>query len=348
MGNGPGWIARRRLDNQGETSRLKQPLAHLRTFYELLKETFGSWSEHRGLRLGAALAFYTIFAIAPLFMIVLAIAGFWFGEEAARKGLFDQLNGLVGERGAEAIQAIVASADRPKAGIWASVIATITLFIGAGGVFVQLQDALNTIWQVRREPGRGLRSFVRDRLLSFAMVLAIGFLLLVSLIISAGLSALGNYMSGMLPAEDIVWQVINFVVSLVLIALLFGMMFKVLPDVNVRWRDVWMGAGLASVFFTVGKWALGLYLGRSSVTSAYGTAGSLVVVLVWVYYASQTLFVGAEFTRAYTKRAGHPVQPAPGADFVAIREIEGEDENQTVKKNEESTSSAPQRTDPSA
>jgi membrane protein len=267
------------------------------------------------------LAFYTVFSIAPLFLIVLAIAGFWFGPEAARRQLFEQLSGLVGPQGGEAIQAVVASADKPAAGAWATAAAVVTLFIGATGVFVQLQDALNTIWQVRRQPGSGLRSFIKDRLLSFAMVLAIGFLLLVSLVVSAGLAALGKFVSGMLPAQAVVWQVVNFLVSLGLVGLLFAMIFKVLPDVDIAWREVWIGALLSALLFNVGKFALGLYLGRSSVASAYGAAGSLVIILLWVYYASQTLFLGAEFTRVHAQRSGRPFRPTAGAEFVAVKEV---------------------------
>lgn len=301
---------------------------HFRSSYGLLKATVQGWNEHHALRLGAALAFYTIFAIAPLFVIVLAIAGFWFGEEAARHQLFDQLNGLVGPQGGEAIQAVVASANKPKAGTWATVVAVFTLFIGATGVFVQLQDALNTIWQVRRQPGRGLWFFIKDRLLSFAMVLAVGFLLLVSLVVSAGLAALGKFMSGLLPAQELVWQILNFLISLGLIGLLFALIFKVLPDVKIAWREVWMGALLAAILFNVGKFALGLYLGRSSVASAYGAAGSLVIILLWVYYSSQTLFLGAEFTRVYAKQFGRPFRPTPGAEFVTVKEVK--DRKQTA------------------
>jgi len=294
---------------------------HPRTMLSLLRATVQAWFEHRALRLGAALAFYTVFAIAPLFIIVLAIAGFWFGEEAARRQLFDQLSGLVGSQGGEAIQAVVASADRPKAGTWATVVAVVTLFIGATGVFVQLQDALNSIWQVRRQPGRGVRFFIKDRVLSFAMILAIGFLLLVSLVISAGLAAVGKFMSGLVPAEAIVWQVINFLLSFALVGLLFAMIFKVLPDVKIAWREVWLGAVLSALLFNLGKFALGWYLGRSSVASAYGAAGSLVIILLWVYYSSQTLFLGAEFTRVYAKCFGRPFRPAAGSEFVAIKEV---------------------------
>ncbi|HEY1172184.1 MAG TPA: YhjD/YihY/BrkB family envelope integrity protein [Verrucomicrobiae bacterium] len=262
-----------------------------------MKEAAKSWSGHDASRLGAALAFYTIFAIAPLFIIVLAIAGMWFGEEAARKQLFDQLNALVGEKGGEAIQAVVAAADKPAAGVLASVAAVGTLFVGATGVFVELQSALNTVWNVKRETGRGVVHFIKDRLMSFAMILAIGFLLLVSLVVSAGLSALGSLMSGYLPAEEIIWKTINFLISLGVITVLFAMIFKVLPDIKISWRNVWGGALLTAFLFNLGKSLLSIYLGRGSFSSAYGAAGSLVIILVWVYYSAQILFFGAEFTR---------------------------------------------------
>src|SRR4030095_3845256 len=191
-----------------------------------------------------------------------------------------EVAGLWGSEGGEAIQSLVSAAHKPKTGAWATVIAVATLFVGATGVFVQLQDALNSVWGVRRVPGRGLRNFVKDRLLSFAIVVGIGFLLLVSLVLSAGLSALGKFMSGMLPAQETIWQGINFVISFGVITLLFAMIFKVLPDVKIAWRDVWIGAVITAMLFNLGKFLIGLYLGRSSVTSAYGAAGSLVVVLL--------------------------------------------------------------------
>src|SRR5262245_46176755 len=264
--------------------------------FSLLKETMSAWIEHKAPRLGAALAFYTVFALAPMFVIVLAIAGLWFGPGGGRDQLFDQLYGLIGKEGGEAIQAIVAAANKPKTGVWATLVAVVTLFVGATGVFVQLQDALNTVWNVRREPGRGLRHFIRDRLLSFAMIVAFGFLLLVSLVVNAMLAALGKFMSGLIPAQEILWQTINFVISLGVITLLFAMIFKVLPDVRLAWHDVWFGAVLTALLFNLGKLVFGLYLGKSSVASAYGAAGSLVIILLWVYYSSQIVFWGAEFT----------------------------------------------------
>jgi membrane protein len=286
----------------------------------LVKQTASEWIEQDVPRMGAALAFYALFAIAPLFVIVLAIAGFWFGEEAARRELFAQVSGLVGSEGGQAIQALVSAANKPRAGAWATVIAVATLFVGATGVFVQLQDALNSVWGVRRVPGRGLRNFIKDRLLSFAIIVGIGFLLLVSLVLSAALSALGKFMSGLLPAQETIWWGINFVFSFGVITLLFAMIFKVLPDVKIAWRDVWIGAVITALLFNLGKFLIGLYLGRSTVTSAYGAAGSLVIVLLWVYYSAQILFFGAKFTQIYADKFGSRLEPVPGAEAVTLQE----------------------------
>jgi membrane protein len=296
----------------------------LRSIFEMLKQTVSEWMDQNMSRLGAALAFYTLFAIAPLFVIVLAIAGLWFGEEEARRELFTQVSGLVGSEGGEAIQALVSAAHQPKTGAWAAIIAVATLFAGATGVFVELQDALNSVWGVRRVSGRGMRNFIKDRLLSFALIAGIGFLLLVSLILSAGLSALGSFMVGLLPAQETIWQAINFVVSFGVITLLFAMIFKVLPDVNIAWRDVWIGAIITALLFNSGKLLFGLYLGRSSVTSVYGAAGSLVVVLLWVYYSAQILFFGAKFTQVYSNRYGSRFEPMPGAEAVTLKEVVSE------------------------
>ena len=295
-----------------------------------MTQAASEWIDRDVSRLGAALAFYTLFAIAPLFVIVLAMAGLWFGEEAARRELFSQVSGLVGSEGGEAIQALVSAAHKPKTGAWATVIAVATLFVGATGVFVELQDALNSVWGVRRKPGRGLRNFIKDRLLSFALIVGIGFLLLVSLVLSAGLSALGKFMVELLPAQEAIWQWINFVVSFGIITLLFAMIFKVLPDVKIAWRDVWTGALLTALLFNLGKYLLGLYLGRSSVTSAYGAAGSLVVVLLWVYYSAQILFFGAKFTQIYSNRHGAYIEPVPGAKVATLKEVVAEQPHPVV------------------
>jgi membrane protein len=300
--------------------------------FALVKHTATEWIDQGLSRMGAALAFYTLFAIAPLFIIVLAIAGLWFGEAAARRELFSQVSGLVGSEGGDAIQALISAANRPKTGAWATVIAVVTLFVGATGVFVQLQDALNSIWGVRRAPGRGLRNFIKDRLLSFALIVGIGFLLLVSLVLSAGLSALGKYMVGLLPVQETLWQGINFVVSFGVITLLFAMIFKLLPDVKIAWRDVWIGAMLTALLFNLGKFLLGLYLGRSSVTSAYGAAGSLVIVLLWVYYSAQILFFGAKFTQLYASQYSSHLEPAPGTGTVLLEEVVSEPSHPAIRR----------------
>ncbi len=314
------------------SERSKARMPRLKTFVELLKSTASAWSGHSAPRLGAALAYYTVFSIAPLFLIVLAIAGFWFGEEAARDQLFAQIAGMVGDKSAEAIQSVVAAANKPKAGTWATILAVLTLCIGATGVFVELQGALNTIWNVRHKPGQGVRYFIKMRILSFAMILVIGFLLLVSLVINAALAALGKMMSGMIPGQEILWQGINFLISFGVVALLFALIYKVLPDVKVAWHDVWIGAIITALLFNLGKFLLGLYLGRSSFTSAYGAAGSLVVLLVWVYYSGQIIFFGAEFTRLYAMKCGSRVQPAIGAEFVTVKEVRAESQHRTPKK----------------
>ncbi|HEY3855427.1 MAG TPA: YihY/virulence factor BrkB family protein [Verrucomicrobiae bacterium] len=268
------------------------------------KEVFDAWSDVKSPRLGAALAFYTIFAIAPLVLLTISVAGMWFGPERARDELFNQLNGLVGSEGGRAIQSLVAAANQPKVGLWATIGALGTLVAGATGVFVELQDALNTIWGVQRKTGQGLRYLIKDRLLSFGMVLAIGFLLLVSLILDAGLSALGAFASSFAPAAHIIWTGINFAASLFVITMLFAVIYKGLPDVDIAWRDVWMGAFVTAILFNVGKFLIGYYLGRSSMVSIYGAAGSFIVLLMWIYYSSQIFFFGAEFTRVYAETTG--------------------------------------------
>lgn len=284
--------------------------------YELLNDTVRACISGNVVSQGAALSYYTIFAIAPLFVIALAIAGFCFGEEAARRELFGQLNQLVGKEGGDAIQAMVTAANKSKAGFWAACIAGGTLAVAATGVFVQLQNSLNLLWNVRQARGMGLRNFIRHRLLSFAMVVGIGFLLLVSLVCSAGLAALGNFIGDYVSGTEIVLKALNFVISLGIITTLFAMIFKFLPDVKIAWRDVWLGGFITAVLFNVGKYLIGIYIGRSSISSVYGAMGSLVVLLAWVYYSALILFFGAQFTCVYAQRFGVKPQPVGGAEFV--------------------------------
>jgi membrane protein len=283
------------------------------TTLELTKESFQEWLDDGALDLGAALAYYTIFSLAPMLLVVIAVAGLVWGRDAVQGQLVGQMQGLVGEQGGQAIQTMVANAGRHGSGVLATIVAVVTILFGATGVFAQLQSSLNRIWNVEPKPGAGLSAFVKTRLLSFGMVLGIGFLLLVSLVVSAAVAAVGKWATGLLPAAEMLVQGLTFVVSFVLVTLLFAMIFKVLPDVEIAWRDVWIGAAVTALLFTLGKLLIGLYLGKSGVASTYGAAGSLVIVLLWVYFSAQIMFLGAEFTKAYASRYGSRIRPSANA-----------------------------------
>jgi membrane protein len=285
----------------------------LSNVWQLLKQTFSEWSEDKAPQLGASLAFYSALSIAPLLVIALAIAGFFLGEDAARGQIVQELQSLVGPDGGKAIEDMIQSANKPSTGIIATVLSVVTLLFGASGVFGQLHDALNTIWEVKPKSGRGVWGFVKDRFLSFTMVMGVGFLLLVSLLITAALASFG-LVADRLP-ESVQWiaQLTNMVVSFVVITALFAMMFKLLPDVKMAWSDVWLGAVVTAVLFTAGKFAIGLHLGHSSMASSYGVAGSFVVLLVWTYYSAQILFFGAELTQVYANEYGSRIVPADNA-----------------------------------
>ncbi|MGL4620579.1 YihY/virulence factor BrkB family protein [Chroococcidiopsis sp.] len=285
----------------------------IKTIISLLRETFTEWNEDKASRLAAALAYYTVFSLAPILIIAIAIAGAVFGEEAARGEIVTQIQGLVGRDGAQFIETAIEGASKPKAGTIASLISIAVLLFGASGLFAQLQDSLNTIWEVQPKPGRGLIGILRDRFLSFTMVLGVGFLLLVSLVLSAGLSGLVNFLGSLLPGIGALLQLANFVLSFAVTTLLFGLIYKVLPDVKIAWSDVWSGAIVTSLLFSIGRFALGLYLGNNSFGSTYGAAGSVVIILVWVYYAAQILFFGAEFTQVYARRYGSRIVPTKNA-----------------------------------
>ena len=276
----------------------------MRTWWTLLKEAFEKWSADKAPRLGAALSYYTVFSLVPLLVLTISIAGLVFGTEAAQQAIMTQIESLVGPQSAAAIKQMLEIAQRPSSGALASAIAVVTLLLGASGVFAQLQDALNTVWGVEPKAGRGLWGTIKDRLFSLMAVLGTGFLLLVSLVLSAALAAFGKMFQGRLPGHEGLLHLADLAISFGVITLLFAMMFKLLPDAKIAWRDVWIGAGLTSVLFTVGKFAIGMYLGKADVGSAYGAAGSLVILLVWVYYSSQILLYGAEFTSVYANRYG--------------------------------------------
>jgi len=276
--------------------------------WPLLRATMSDWYEDRAQRIGAALAYYTIFALAPGLVIVMALAGLMLGP-GAESQIIGQIRELIGEQGAAAIEATIRSARNETLGATGTALALIPLVFGLWGVFGELQDGLNTIWGVTPKPGRRIRDILKERFWSFAMVVGIGFVLLVSLVLSAWLAAVGTYVGSLLPAPATGLEALNFVISFVVITGSFALIFKLLPDVKIAWRDVWLGAAVTSLFFTVGKFLIGLYLGKSAVASAYGAAGSLVIIVVWVYYSAQILLFGAEFTKVWTKRRGSGFVP---------------------------------------
>ena len=293
----------------------------LNVIWKLLSATYTKWTADHAQGLGAALAFYAIFSLAPLLLIVIAIAGSVFGQEAAQGEIIGQIQGLVGEESAKAIQSMIEEARKPAAGIIATVVAIVLLFLGATGVFAQLQEALNIIWRVEAKPEQGMWKILKDRFISLLAVLGTGFLLLISLVISAALSAIGTTLEQFLPVPGFLLQLINFLVSFAIVTLLFAMIYKLLPDRSIQWSDVWIGAIITSLLFTIGKFVIGVYLGKSDVGIAYGAAGSLVVMLMWVYYASQIFLFGAEFTAVYAHARGSKLAPSPQARMESLTKL---------------------------
>lgn len=281
---------------------------------------FGAWKRDRVPTLGAALAYYTLFSIAPILLVAIAVAGVFFGPEAARGEIVGQIDQLIGPEGARAIESLLAGARDRQDGLLASIIGVVTFVVAATGAFMQLQDALNTIWRVKPRSGKklkalhALRDFVLKRLKSFGLIVAIGFLLMVSLVVSAGLSAAAGWLNNTWPGVPVaVWDAANLAISVGVITGLFAMVYRILPDVQLRWRDVWVGAVITAILFTVGKELIGIYLGRSSTASTFGAAGSIVVLMVWVYYSSQIVLFGAELTRVYVRTRHRQPAPEPHA-----------------------------------
>jgi membrane protein len=295
---------------------------NFKSFVELLKETFSEWSEDKAQRLAAALAYYTIFSVAPLLVIAIAIASFIFsrfGQQSVQSQVLAQIGSVVGGKGADLVNTMIEGALKPSSSILATIIGVATLLFGATGLFVSIQDALNTIWEVTAETGSGVLSMVKNRLLSFAMVLVVGFLLLLSMLVSVVLNALTNYFGGFLPDAVSLSKILNPIIFFVLITLLFAMIYKFLPDAEISWEDVWIGAAVTSLLFNIGKYLIGLYLANSSVASVYGAAGSLAVLLIWIYYSAMIFLLGAEFTQVYAKKFGSRILPvdAPVSESAA-------------------------------
>ncbi|HEU4709483.1 MAG TPA: YihY/virulence factor BrkB family protein [Methylophilaceae bacterium] len=276
----------------------------LRQFVQLTASSVSSWLEHRASSKGAALSFYTLFSVSPILVLAIAVAGYFFGEAAARGQLLGELRTLMGENGAEAIQALLAAASNPDSGRIATLVATLLLIVGATSVFAELKASLDELWEVEDKQEGGIIGLIKTRLLSFGLVLVLAFLLMVSLVVNAALKIAEQYIGGIWTSSAGLLTSISTLVSYGVIAFLFAVIYKMLPATQIAWRDVWIGAGVTAALFVVGKYLIGLYLGNSAVTSGFGAAGSLIALMLWVYYSAQIFFLGAEFTRQFALTCG--------------------------------------------
>lgn len=305
----------------GGARRYRKPLKSFRwcDIKALLGDSFGEWNRQKGSRLGASLAFYTLLSLTPLLLVVVSVAGLVFGRRAAENQIVFQIQGLVGPQGANGIQALLEGTHNKAHGLIATLIGLLTLLFGASGVLLELRDALNTIWETPAPATSGVLSIIqmlKERLFSFALVLAIGFLLLVSLVVNAWIAALGAFSSHWLPLPEALLQAANSLVSFLVITVLFAAIYKIMPDVRIEWRDVLLGAAVTSLLFTLGKLLIGLYLGKASFASTYGAAASIVALIVWVYYSGQIFFFGAEFTKLFAGQYGS--QPSRHPEGMVI------------------------------
>jgi membrane protein len=292
--------------------------------FGLLKQTFQEWLGDKAPQLGAALAYYTVFSLAPLILVLLAIVGVTFRDDPAGtwNKITEQMSYFLDPSAVQVVQSIAQKASEPGKSTIATIIGVALAILGASGVFGQLQDALNTIWGVKAKPGGGIWGFLRNRFLSFAMVAGVCFLLLVSLTLESLLKAFSHYVQSVLPGGIVVALAVYLIFDFAVVVLLFAMIFKFLPDVEIQWRDVWIGAVITTILFGIGKWLLGFYLGSGVAGSAYGAASSLITLLLWVYYSSQILLFGAEFTQVYAARAGRAFKPTEYAVLVETKEVE--------------------------
>jgi len=280
----------------------------------MVKVTFQEWWNDDVFRMSASLAFYTIFSIAPVLLIVVGLASLFYVRETAVDRIVSEIQGLVGEGGARLVRDVLQASNESGKSVWAIVTGVVTFLLGATAVFAELQTALNKIWDVEAKPRRGvILEFLLDRLRSFSISLGVGFLLMVSLVMSAAISAAQAYMENRMPGMPELWQAINLIVSFLVAALLFAMIYKFLPDARIAWKDVWIGAAVSAALFTVGKYLIGVYLGQTATASTFGAAGSLAVLLIWVYYSTLISFLGAEFTQVYSRSHAVPIRPEPHA-----------------------------------
>lgn len=288
-----------------------------------MKDTIQGFSEDRAMKLSASLSYYTIFSLAPLLLLLISLAGAIFGREAIQGEVFGQINGLLGNEAAAQIQEIIKNMELSGKTTMAVIIGAVTLLIGATSVFGEIQDSINIIWKVKAKPKRGWLKLIKDRLLSSSLIVGLGFLLIVSLVVNGAVLALNEILQSYFPdVALILFQVLNVVISFVVITILFGVIFKVLPDAKIAWKDVRMGAFFTACLFMLGRFLIGMYIETTSTGSAYGAAGSIIVILVWVYYTAAILYIGAEFTRVYADFIGAKIEPASYAVYVEQREVE--------------------------
>jgi membrane protein len=298
---------------------------HLSDLWQISKKSFVSWNTSDPFRQGAVISYYAIFSIPALLVIVIAIAGFVFGKEAVSGKISYQISLALSEETAKQVQEIIAKSSETKSSIIATIISIVTLTLGATGVFIELQKSLDIIWQVEVKAKKAWLKSLKDRLFSFGLIISIGFLLLISLLISAALSAFSSWMKATLPDfMMIIFWLLSFIINFGVITVLFALMFKILPDVKIRWKDVWLGAMITSVLFIIGKFGLGLYFGKTDQVSAYGAAGSIVLIMLWVNYSSMIVFLGAEYTRQVTIHFGREIKPRREAIIIKATETEKE------------------------
>jgi len=286
-------------------NEIRRPLKFSpREFVITFWDSINAWIDDNASSMGAAVAYYTIFSLAPLLLMLIAIAGLIFGHDVAQDAILRQFDGLIGNNGAQAVQAILRGASGTRGGIISIVIGSITLFIGATSVFAQLQHNIDQIWGAKPRPGMAIWRLLKIRLLSFALIIGVGFLLIVSLAVSAGLAAIEYYWNSNLMGWESAWKLANMLFSFVVITVLFALIYKVLPSITLAWSDVWWGAAVTSFLFSLGKFAIGLYIGKSALSSSFGAAGAFVILIAWVYYSAQIFFLGTEFTYLYSTRFG--------------------------------------------
>lgn len=310
---------------------------------EIVGETFREWSEDKASRLSAALAYYTVFSIPPLMVVAIGIASLFTDRATIEEQVVNQAASLMGRQGGEGIQTILQSAEQPGNGeLLPTLFGVALLLFGASGVFTQLQDAMNTIFGVKPDPKRGIMGLIQDRFLSFTMVLTIGFILLVSLMLSTVLASFGSFVGGLVTEAEILLWILNFIISFGVFMLLFALIFKTIPDIKIAWRDVLVGAAITALLFKIGEYALGFYFERSDPTSAFGAAGSIILLLLWIYYSAQIIFLGAEFTEVYARRVGSGVQPKENAVPLTreARAQQGIAREQEVKRQAQTQSGA--------